>query len=89
MPGERVSCGSESDSGMSARVPCCVPFCRRTRDPAKLGADTEWLCPNHWRLVERSRRRLYARATRGQHPARSWLWARLKVQAIERAAGIA
>lgn len=32
------------------RLPCCVPFCRRT---TKAGGFSEWICGKHWRLVSR------------------------------------
>jgi len=42
---------------MTKRVACCVPFCRRTTS-----ADTsEWLCPNHWRIVQPSIKQAYFR----------------------------
>ncbi|WP_018266476.1 hypothetical protein [Methylosinus sp. LW4] len=46
----------------AGRLPCCVPFCRRT-----IGADkgySEWVCPKHWRLVSRETRAAYALARR-------------------------
>ena len=33
-----------------ARSNCCVPFCRRTSTLFR----GEWLCGDHWRLVDRS-----------------------------------
>lgn len=36
------------------RTSCCVPFCRRT---STLFRD-EWVCGEHWRLVDRSLKRL-------------------------------
>lgn len=44
------------------RLPCCVPFCRRT-----IGADkgySEWICPKHWRVVPPEARAAYALARR-------------------------
>jgi hypothetical protein len=44
----------------AARLPCCVPFCRRT-----IGAEgtfSEWICGRHWRLVDKDLRRLKSRA---------------------------
>lgn len=83
------------------RLNCCVPFCRRTRgdrknDPVTPGQ--EWLCGDHWRLVDRRRRRVWGRLCgrwrRFGPPAAAdaiecRLWSRLKHQAIERAVGIA
>jgi hypothetical protein len=39
---------------------CCVPFCRR----ARLGneAEEEWICPQHFRLVDRRLHALYNKA---------------------------
>lgn len=34
----------------SDRVPCCVPFCRRT---TARGHFREWICPKHWPAVSR------------------------------------
>jgi hypothetical protein len=45
---------------MTARLPCCVPFCRRTTRNDRGWA--EWLCPRHWRLVDKELRSLKARA---------------------------
>lgn len=85
---------------MSARLQCCVPFCRRTRgrrngDPA--GGVREWICGDHWRLIDKARRRVWGRI-RGRWrrfgpPAAAddmadRLWASLKRQATERALGI-
>jgi hypothetical protein len=45
---------------MTARLPCCVPFCRRT-----IGAEkgySEWICARHWRLVDKDMRRLKSRS---------------------------
>lgn len=40
---------------MTHRIRCCVPFCRRTIDPAKLEVGhTEWICEKHWRTVPRA-----------------------------------
>lgn len=82
---------------MVTRLPCLVPFCRRTRgdrknDPLRPGL--EWICAEHWRLVDRSlklkRRRL--RRRHGDSPCGRrldhWIWKRMKAQAIERAGGI-
>jgi len=43
------------------RLPCCVPFCRRT---TRAGPFREWICGKHWRLVSRktkTRRRMAER----------------------------
>lgn len=53
---------------MSERVPCLVPFCRRTR--AAEGTP-EWVCGRHWPVVPRRLRALYAAAKRkwGRDPS--------------------
>lgn len=33
------------------RIPCCVPFCRRTADAAKMAPHNEMICQKHWKLV--------------------------------------
>lgn len=78
------------------RIGCCVPFCRRTRlnDNPKF---VEWLCPEHWPLIDKTRRRVWGRIKgrwrRFGPPAAASsiedrLWGALKRQAIERAAGV-
>lgn len=47
---------------MTARLPCCVPFCRRTIGAEK--GNSEWICPKHWRQVPREARASYALARR-------------------------
>ena len=39
---------------MTDRVPCCVPFCRRT---IARGDFNEWICPRHWPLVSAATKR--------------------------------
>lgn len=39
---------------------CCVPFCRRTSTLFK----DEWLCADHWRLVDPQLKRLRTRLIR-------------------------
>lgn len=82
------------------RRPCEVPFCRRTstRFP------NEWLCCDHWRLVDRPLKLYRTRRLkqlRQRYEASltltAWaryrrsadlIWRRMKRQAIERALGI-
>ena len=84
---------------MTARLPCSVPFCRRT---TATGRFAEWLCANHWPLVSpalKARKRKAARLLRQARlrglekpmiEARAaQIWERCKAEAIERAAGIA
>lgn len=79
---------------MTDRVPCAVPFCRRTRAPDQF---TEWLCGDHWRLVDarlrKLRRKILKRLQRGATGGNVakldvWTWERAKRQAIERAHGL-
>jgi hypothetical protein len=84
----------------AARLPCVVPFCRRTRPHEPNVA--QWICGKHYALVDRDLRdkrrryrRLLKRATaagldRAIEGLYSWLSAsfdRAKSQAIERAMG--
>lgn len=39
------------------RIPCVVPFCRRTADATKFGADCEIICGKHWRMAPATWRR--------------------------------
>lgn len=52
-----------------ARLQCCVPFCSRSRGDWKgdpVSKYSEWICADHWRLVDRRlktiRRRILQRA---------------------------
>lgn len=53
---------------MTGRIPCCVPFCRRTIAADRIPPDHEWLCSRHWGLVpqatKRRRRQLKRRVQR-------------------------
>lgn len=79
---------------MSARLACCVPFCRRTTGRTEF---SEWLCGEHWRLVDKRKRRIYGRYVRQwrrfgpitSYKAADRIWNHIKREAIERAAGIA
>lgn len=72
---------------------CAVPGCRRTSELFR----NEWLCADHWRLVDRSLKTYRTRhlrklsragyATRWRR-AENLIWRRMKRQAIERAAGL-
>jgi hypothetical protein len=80
------------------RTGCIVPFCRKTSTlfPG------EWVCADHWRLVDRALKQIRARLIR-RFKRRGWIddrrrwpavnqtldgvWRRMKRQAIERAAG--
>jgi len=85
---------------VSDRLPCLVPFCRRTakRQPSDTD-ETEIICGKHYRLADKHRRRLatkirrrYERATdayRKRFLADLWWrnWEKIKAQVIERAMG--
>ena len=70
---------------MSGRLACLVPGCRHTTArPFR-----EWICADHWRLVDRRMKQLRRRAERrGRLAIARWFWENIKRQAIERAAGI-
>lgn len=72
------------------RIPCEVPFCRRTIGQQRLReGDNAWLCPNHWRLIPKGRKQVYSLARRrGNHRAAQWIWPRLVAVATEKATGI-
>lgn len=77
-----------------ARIRCVVPHCNRTR--VDDGAFDEWICGDHWRLVERMKRRVYGRIMKRWRRFRApeddvvgrRIWSALKRLATERAAGI-
>lgn len=89
---------------MSVRLPCVVPFCKRTMPPevmAILNGEpihaTECVCAKHWPLLRAERRRVWLRAKRAwrnnpgdRRLTRRFgrLWSRLTRDAIEVAAGI-
>ena len=85
---------------MKDRIPCLVPFCRRSAPLERFSLSEEIMCGAHWRLVDRSLRRRDARLRRLLRRARneavedrvydllSRVWSRARRQAIERAAGI-
>lgn len=84
---------------MIGRLACCVPFCRRTTGRTEF---REWICGDHWRLIDKAKRRVYGRLGKRWRRYRcddGWanlseveradrIWRRLKAQATERAAGI-
>lgn len=80
---------------MGERIACVVPFCRRTTGRTEF---SEWLCGDHWRMVDKPKRRVYGRymrqwrrygPTKRMAAAADRIWNRLKREAIEKAAGIA
>jgi hypothetical protein len=71
---------------MPDRMPCVVPFCRRTAARVEFA---EWICGKHWSATSRSwRRRLFLFRRRGRLDLADRMWDRLKRQAIETAAGV-
>lgn len=79
------------------RIPCSVPFCRRTAPKKKFPEPgTEIICGKHWRLADVRARRLYSlawrkyRRTGGERYMRiiCSCWRRVLKQATERSAGI-
>ncbi len=45
------------------RIPCVVPFCRRTADAEKF-KDSEIICGKHWRLASPILRRRHSKMAR-------------------------
>lgn len=82
------------------RIPCVVPFCRRTADEKKLVGCSEIICGKHARMAPRTLRLRYRKLQRryrknlggleGVKLARilDKLWERYKRAAIEAAAGL-
>lgn len=77
------------------RIPCCIPFCRRTAARTKFPKSTEYICGIHWRAADSDKRREYRkiRKKNEQHTGSAddfekWLslWLVIKSQCIERAA---
>lgn len=80
---------------MNDRIPCLVPFCRRTAPRSKFpDPNVRIICRTHWNGIPKQSRRVYTRAmrrwNRGKVPGRVMqrLWDHLERQAIEAAAGI-
>ena len=77
------------------RIPCCIPFCRRTASIERHPDAVEVICGKHWRFASRRGRGLYAvrrrRAEAGdesQWPKLERLWERLKSEITEASGGI-
>lgn len=82
------------------RIPCEVPFCRRTARADKYEPGVRIICGKHWRLADRSLRRRWSRLKRllkrgvtSRVEQRliylcNRLWERALKQAIERAMGV-
>jgi hypothetical protein len=79
---------------MTGRLPCCVPFCRRTRKDD--GRYREWICAIHWKPVPPRLKKFKLATVRRalscpgpKEIARAdRAWARCKRAAIEAAGGI-
>lgn len=89
---------------MSGRIPCCVPFCRRSAARKDRLADaTEIICGKHWRAAPAHLRRRLSKIRRlrkraimrgdlmknDQAVELDWkLWNQIKAAVIEAAAGM-
>ena len=79
------------------RIPCCVPFCKRTASKERFPHADEIICGKHWRAVGRRTKWLY-RAVRRKlkrwpndehyHDISSRNWQVCRREAIEAAAGL-
>lgn len=49
---------------MSERIPCCVPFCKRTASRDKFPNASEIICGKHWRMAPAAWRRRLSRLRR-------------------------
>ena len=67
------------------RLACVVPFCRRTTARADFD---EWICGDHWRLIDKVLRQVYGRhlRRRRRYGAAAYGPAAARIQAVERAA---
>jgi len=89
----------------NGRIRCAVPYCGHTRGQRKgqpkLRRGDEWVCSEHWRLVDpatKHMKRRWERKARKLQPTDKlyefakrnvdYWWSRCKTEAIERAAGI-
>lgn len=81
----------------SDRVPCCVPFCRRTIARDRLPSEhAEWICGRHWPAVPKHHKRRLRQIERIAKRTRRLssimlaqrIWERCKREAIERAMGL-
>jgi hypothetical protein len=78
------------------RIPCEVPFCRRTAPAARYEPETRIICGKCWRLGDARPRRVFSRAERKYkrtgNPRYQRIanrcWERVLKQAIERSAGV-
>jgi hypothetical protein len=81
--------GTMKPAMLTARLNCLVPFCRRSRGDRKndpVDRYDEYLCGDHWRLVDRRLRRLYRKARRiDRGSVAGYLWGKCRAQALARA----
>lgn len=79
------------------RIACQVIGCGRTINGAKIAPNAEWICADHWRLVDRRTKLMLTRIKRKRNRLAdpclltalgNKVWDRAKAQAIERAMGI-
>ena len=77
------------------RIPCVVPFCRRTAPRAKFPDASEIICGKHWRMARKSRRRIYSMMLRNERDGilnerqrrLGWrLWEAIKAEVLTAAA---
>jgi len=81
---------------MTDRIPCVVPFCRRTAAREKFPDATEIICGKHHRLARKRLRRLMTLARRrwvrdqsDRNAARCWrLWNAIKAECIAAAGAL-
>jgi hypothetical protein len=71
-----------------SRIACVVPFCGRGTTRVSDPSHNEYLCPEHYRLVDAGMKRLRAKARkRGHYGLVARCWQRMVAQAVERAGG--
>lgn len=46
------------------RIPCCIPFCRRTAPASRFPDCSEIICGKHWRLAPVADRRSHSKLRR-------------------------
>lgn len=78
------------------RIPCSVPYCRRTAAKDKFPDCSSIICGKHWRLGDPRWRQTYRKAYRLWKATGNvryaklldYCWERVLRQAVERSAGI-
>ncbi|PZU95534.1 MAG: hypothetical protein DI527_00565 [Chelatococcus sp.] len=51
------------------RIPCCIPFCRRTASKEKFPDCEEIICGKHWRMADKKARSF---KTKAEQELRRW-----------------